>query len=149
MPGNWHSDFRNFVVTLATPIRKNWRGINVGKSKSNEQLILELLEDGEDLTRKEIYDKVGTLKGPSRISDLRMKGHRIEHRKVESLHGSLVNRYYMPEAIEDGTALMYCEECRSLERRQDTDGPGFDCSDCGNRLEIAVSFGDEAAEIPF
>lgn len=113
--------------------------------KSNSKAILELLEDGEILTRMEIYEKVGTIKGPSRISDLRSEGHDIDGRDVESKHGKIIKAYYMPQEMDDDVNVLYCGECRKIEKRQHDED--IKCTSCGDNMEITVPSGP--SEVPF
>lgn len=109
------------------------------KEKSDSQLILELLEDGNIETRKTIDRKIGTLKGPSRVSDLRKEGYEIDDRTIESRHGRRVSAYYMPKKIEPEMKVLYCLNCLDIEK-VDSSKPNT-CSECGEDREICVKPG--------
>jgi len=109
--------------------------------QSDRKAILALLKDGNIETRKTIDRKIGTLKGPSRISDLRSQGHNIIDRRIISKNGRRVNAYLIPDAIPQGTGVVYCNDCEVIGKRSSTDGTI--CRDCDEKMEIVVPVNGE------
>lgn len=108
-------------------------------SQSDREAILEMLQNGEVLTRKKIDQQIGTLKGPSRISELRQEGHDIQHKTIKTKNDRRVNAYYIPDAIEGN--LCYCPHCEKLSRA--VSDVYKVCFDCNEELEVVVNDGNE------
>lgn len=109
-------------------------------SKSNREKILQLLKKGEVLTRKSIDHRIGTLKGPTRISELRDEGYDIRDRRIRTIEGRRPKAYFIPDALD--TNLCYCSNCEDLSKSVSEDHRF--CFECNEELEVVVAK-DEAA----
>jgi len=64
--------------------------------KSQREMILEALQRGESLTRRDIDRRFNCCKGPARISELKKEGHPIETTMC-SENGKRFARWSLPQ----------------------------------------------------